>query len=71
MCADKEAAGGYREVMLNRPKALNALNLNMIRLIQPQMKAAASDPSVAMVVMEGEALYYLHSNLNAFILSYL
>ena len=51
-----EGGVAYREVLLNRPRALNALNLNMIHLILPQMKVAAEDPSVAMVVMEGRSL---------------
>ena len=45
--------GAYRLVLLNRPRALNALNLNMIRLVLPQLRAAEEDPRLAMVVMEG------------------
>ena len=51
-----EGGVAYREVLLNRPRALNTLNLDMMRLILPQMKVAAEDPSVAMVVMEGRSL---------------
>jgi len=35
---DKEKGGCYRLITLNRPKALNALNYNMIRLITADMK---------------------------------
>lgn len=45
--------GAYRLIVLNRPKALNALNLNMIRLTLPELRAAVEDPSLAAVVMEG------------------
>ena len=39
---------------LNVPKALNALNLDMIRLLSPQLTAWAEDEQVAMVVIKGE-----------------
>ena len=51
--SSKEKGGAYREILLNRPKALNALNHSMARLILSHLQTAASDPSVAMVVMEG------------------
>ena len=35
---DSEKGGCYRLITLNRPKALNALNYNMIRLITADMK---------------------------------
>ncbi|TMP31234.1 enoyl-CoA hydratase/isomerase family protein [Pseudoalteromonas rubra] len=38
---------------LNAPKALNALNLEMIRLLDPQLKAWAEDEQVAMVLLKG------------------
>ena len=45
--------GAFRLIVLNRPKALNALNLNMIRLTLPELRAAVADPCLAAVVMEG------------------
>ncbi|TMN34683.1 enoyl-CoA hydratase/isomerase family protein [Pseudoalteromonas sp. S2755] len=38
---------------LNAPKALNALNLDMIRLLAPQLDAWANDPQIAMVMLKG------------------
>ena len=40
-------------VTLNRPKALNALNLSMIRSIYPQVKAWEEDPSITMILIKG------------------
>jgi len=40
-------------ITLNRPKALNALTLNMVRLIHPQLKAWAADDNVKLVIIEG------------------
>lgn len=40
-------------ITLNRPKALNALNLNMIRKIMPQMTTWENDPHMTMVIMKG------------------
>ncbi|KAL4228647.1 hypothetical protein ACF0H5_011692 [Mactra antiquata] len=40
-------------ITLNRPKSLNALNLNMIRKIMPQMTEWESDPHMRMVIMKG------------------
>lgn len=40
-------------ITLNRPKALNALNLSMIRKIYPQLKQWEEDGDVKMVVMKG------------------
>lgn len=38
---------------LNAPKALNALNLDMIRLLAPQLSEWSADDSIAMVVLKG------------------
>jgi enoyl-CoA hydratase len=40
-------------VTLNRPKALNALTLDMVRAIHPQLRAWAVDPAVRLVIIEG------------------
>lgn len=40
-------------ITLNRPKALNALTLNMVRLIHPQLNEWAHDPSIKLVMIEG------------------
>ncbi len=34
------AHGGVRALVLNRPKAMNALNLNMIRIISPLIEVS-------------------------------
>lgn len=38
---------------LNKPKALNALDLNMIRLLTPQLEAWQQDSQIAMVMLQG------------------
>ncbi|XP_073504046.1 3-hydroxyisobutyryl-CoA hydrolase, mitochondrial isoform X2 [Phyllobates terribilis] len=40
-------------ITLNRPKALNALNLNMTRLIYHQIKVWEEDPETFLVIMKG------------------
>lgn len=45
--------GSLGLVTLNRPKALNALTLDMIRLFDPQLRAWAADPEVKAVVVQG------------------
>lgn len=40
-------------LLMNRPKALNALDLDMIRGFQAALDAWAADPAVALVVLEG------------------
>lgn len=48
-----EVRGKAGWITLNRPAALNALTLNMIRLMDAQMKRWATDPAVAFVVITG------------------
>lgn len=48
-----ETAGQIGIVTLNRPKALNALSLGMIRAMDRQLAAWAADPRVAAVVVRG------------------
>ena len=48
-----ERKGDLAVVTLNRPKALNALNLEMIEKMDPQLKAWESDASVAAVLIKG------------------
>ncbi|AWK87140.1 enoyl-CoA hydratase/isomerase family protein [Azospirillum thermophilum] len=48
-----ERRGAIGLVTLNRPKALNALTLNMIRLFDPQLRAWNADPDVKAVVIQG------------------
>ena len=45
--------GPLAVITLNRPKALNALTLGMIRALQPKLEAWAGDPAVKAVVIEG------------------
>jgi len=48
-----DRVGGAGIVTLNRPKALNALNLSMIRKISPMIEQWESDPSTTMIIMKG------------------
>jgi enoyl-CoA hydratase len=48
-----ERRGAIGLVTLNRPKALNALTLNMVRLFDPQLRAWNADPAVKAVVIQG------------------
>ena len=48
-----ERRGRIALVTLNRPKALNALTLEMCRALEAEIKAYANDPSVAAVVVQG------------------
>ncbi|ELT99351.1 hypothetical protein CAPTEDRAFT_180966 [Capitella teleta] len=45
--------GSKGVITLNRPKALNALNLNMIRLMYPQIKKWEADPHTSMILIKG------------------
>ena len=40
-------------ITLHRPKALNALNLTMIRIIHPVLKAWENDPEIGVIIMKG------------------
>lgn len=48
---------GLRALKLNRPKALNALNLEMIELMRPKLEAweQSSDCNVVLLKSEGRA----------------
>ena len=48
-----EKRGVAGTITLNRPKALNALTLAMVRLIHPKLREWAADESVQCVVIEG------------------
>lgn len=48
-----EVTGGLGRIMLNRPKAFNALTLDQIRAMEPALAAWAKDDSVQLVVIEG------------------
>ncbi len=48
-----ERRGRIALVTLNRPKALNALTLEMCRALEAELKAYADDPAVAAVVVQG------------------
>ncbi|WP_042703257.1 enoyl-CoA hydratase/isomerase family protein, partial [Azospirillum sp. B506] len=48
-----ERRGAIGLVTLNRPKALNALTLGMIRLFDPQLRAWNADPEIKAVVIRG------------------
>ncbi|XP_059174463.1 3-hydroxyisobutyryl-CoA hydrolase, mitochondrial-like isoform X2 [Physella acuta] len=41
-------------ITLNRPKALNALNLSMVRKMYDQMKKWEDDPKIGLVLIKGE-----------------
>lgn len=45
--------GSKRVVTLNRPKALNALNLNMVREFYPQLYEWNTSPDVDLVILKG------------------
>lgn len=47
-----ETRGRAGVVTLNRPKALNALNSNMVALMHPQLVAWANDPKVELVIVK-------------------
>jgi len=47
------AEGALRRLTLNRPKALNALTLNMTVIMTERLEAWASDPAVVAVMIDG------------------
>ncbi|MFV3131859.1 enoyl-CoA hydratase/isomerase family protein [Niveispirillum sp. KHB5.9] len=50
ICTVKGAIG---HILLNRPKALNALTLGMVEVIAPALDAWATDPAIKAVVIRG------------------
>ncbi|XP_051009742.1 3-hydroxyisobutyryl-CoA hydrolase, mitochondrial isoform X3 [Acomys russatus] len=48
-----ERRGCAGVITLNRPKALNALSLNMIRQIYPQLKKWEQDPDTFLIIIKG------------------
>ncbi len=48
-----ERRGGLGLITLNRPKALNALTLEMIGVMHPRLDAWAADPAVKAVAVQG------------------
>lgn len=44
---------GVGRVLLNRPKALNALTLDQVRVLLPALERWAADPSIRAVIIEG------------------
>ncbi len=48
-----ETRGKAGVITLNRPKALNALNLNMVREILPRLRIWAQDPAITCVIIKG------------------
>ncbi|PIK60705.1 putative 3-hydroxyisobutyryl-CoA hydrolase, mitochondrial [Apostichopus japonicus] len=48
-----ESINGKGVITLNRPKALNSLNLSMIRAITPKLKEWDSDPDTSLVIIKG------------------
>jgi enoyl-CoA hydratase len=48
-----ERIGRLGRIVLDRPKALNALTLDQVHLMHPQLDAWAADPEISCVVIEG------------------
>lgn len=46
-------SGGIARILLNRPKALNALTMAMCEALGPQLRAWKADPEVKVVVISG------------------
>lgn len=49
-----EVKGAAGIITLNRPKALNALTLGMVRALHPQLIAWADDPAIERIIIKGE-----------------
>lgn len=47
-----ETKGDKALITLNRPKALNSLSLNMVRLIYPQLVKWDSDPKIRLIIIK-------------------
>ncbi len=62
-----ERRGAAGIITLNRPKALNALSHQMVRLIHPQLMAWAQDPDVSRVVLKasGERAFCAGGDIRA------
>jgi len=62
-----ERRGEAGIIQLNRPKALNALNLDMVRCIYPQMRAWAEDPAITRVILKaaGEKAFCAGGDIRA------
>ena len=50
ICEKRGAAG---HILLNRPQALNALTLNMVRGMSAALDAWERDPAIACVIVQG------------------
>ncbi|NXP48680.1 HIBCH protein, partial [Heliornis fulica] len=48
-----EKRGGAGIITLNRPRALNALNISMIQQIYPQIKSWEQDPETFLIIIKG------------------
>lgn len=49
-----DRVGSAAVIRLNRPKALNSLNLEMVRAMRDAMERLAEDPEISCVVLKGE-----------------
>lgn len=47
-----ETKDGKGLITLNRPKALNSLSLNMVRLISPQLTKWDKDANIKMIIIK-------------------
>ena len=53
-CCIGEVKGSLAILKLNRPKALNSLNLGMIRSMNNQLLTWENDPDVKVILIKGE-----------------